>query len=517
MRRRLLLALAVTVLAAAGIWSALRVAGPATYTTALGDVQLDLQPAWPADRGVNLYVPLADWGLRARIVGAPVSVSAEPRRIDRDGLVKVVTAASPFLPALRAELAADLRSLALRAFLFALLGGLVGGAMAVLVWERLGVRGRRLLLAPVAGVGLAVACALVLTGWSAVTWQPDRLERPTYYASGRELQRLLDQADQLRRTGEQYANRVDVAIRSIAGLLKEGPHSGQTPGGTRIMLASDIHNNVFTLPVLRRFGQGRPTFLAGDFTINGSKLETGLLRGLDRLGKPVVAVSGNHDSPGLMRLLARRGLIVLTHRSGVRDIAGLSVAGFEDPLEFQGGAFPSGVRTALSFSDFPDGQERFQDAVASRWAWWRALPRRPEVLVLHQEGIAKALANLIWSADPTGPPLTILAGHTHVQRLDRYGPVTIVNGGTAGAGGLFGAGKDPVGFALLDLTAEGALEATDLVQQNPADGSAQARRVITERPDCDGRLVFCHDSPQLPDLPGTPIEAPVGPRGPGSR
>ena len=124
--------------------------------------------------------------------------------------------------------------------------------------------------------------------WSALSWTPERLERPTYFASGRELQRLLDQADTLRRTGEKYADRVDVALRSIAGLLDEGGAADEQPGGTRVMLASDIHNNVLTLPVLRRFGADHPTFLAGYFTINGSRVETGLLRGLNRLGKPAL-------------------------------------------------------------------------------------------------------------------------------------------------------------------------------------------------------------------------------------
>jgi predicted phosphodiesterase len=493
------------------------VAGPATYTTALGDVQLAVHPAWPGDRGVNLYVPLADWGLRARITGAPVAVAAEPRRIDRDGLVDIVTEGSPFLRPLRKELADDLRAAAIRAALVALAGGIAGGLLGILVWERLGVRGRRLLLAPAAGAGVALAFSLVLAGWSAASWEPERLERPTYYASGTELQRLLDQADTLRRTGQKYASRVDVAIRSIAGLLDEGPRQGTDPGGTRIMLASDIHNNVLTLPVLRRFGAQHPTILAGDFTINGSRLEAGLLRGLEHLGKPVVAVSGNHDSPGLMRRLGRRGIIVLDHRDGVREIAGLRMAGFEDPLAYVGRGFPSGVRTGLSFGDLPDGHERFQEAVEDRWAWWTRLPERPQVLVVHQEAIARALAGLIWNADPDGPAVTILAGHTHRQRLDRYGPVTVVNGGTAGAGGLFGTGRDPVGFALLDLTAHGTLEATDLVQQDPTDGSAQARRVITAEPDCDQRLVFCHAEPELPELPGAPITGPTGPRAPGER
>jgi hypothetical protein len=229
-----------------------------------------------------------------------------------------------------------------------------------------------------------------------------------------------------------------------------------------------------------------------------------------------------------MRRLATLGVTVLTHRGAVdprgrthgpavREIAGLTMAGFEDPLMYAGAAFPSGLRSALSFGDFADGHERFQLAVERRWGWWRNLPRRPRMLIVHQAAIARALANLIWSADPQGPPLMVLTGHTHRQRLDRYGPVTVVNGGSAGAGGLFGTGRDPVGFALLDVTARGALEATDLVQMQPVDGAAQARRVITARPDCDERLVFCHARPELPDLPGAPIAAPTGARGPGWR
>jgi predicted phosphodiesterase len=291
------------------------------------------------------------------------------------------------------------------------------------------------------------------------------------------------------------------------------------------VLASDIHNNLLTLPAVERFSRGHPVFLTGDFTINGSRMEAAFLRGLEDLGDPVVAVSGNHDSPGLMRQLARRGLTVLTHRGqlgadgqvrgpAVRSIAGLKVAAFEDPLQYRGGDFPDGVRAALSFGDFPDGHERFLDAVEERWRWWRELPERPQVLLVHQEAIGRALAHLIFSADPEGPPLAILAGHTHRQRLDRIGPVTVVNSGSAGAGGIFGAGRDDVGLALLDFTIPGALEAADLVRMDPLSAAASARRIITGRPDCDERVVFCAEEPELPDIPSVTVPGP--PSGPGS-
>jgi predicted phosphodiesterase len=242
--------------------------------------------------------------------------------------------------------------------------------------------------------------------------------------------------------------------------------------------------------------------LAGDFTINGSRLEARLVLGLSRLGNPVVAVSGNHDSAGLMNRLSRRGVRVLTHEGeldaegrpqgpAVRDVAGLRMAGFEDPLAYTGRGYPRGLRTALSFGDLPDGRARFEAAVAERWQWWQALPERPQVLVVHQEAIGRALGALIRDADPVGPPLVILVGHTHRQRLERLGPVTVVNSGSVGAGGVFGAGRDALGIARLELDPSGALEATDLVEMNPSTTAARARRVITARPDCDGKLVVC--------------------------
>ncbi len=232
------------------------------------------------------------------------------------------------------------------------------------------------------------------------------------------------------------------------------------------------------------------------------------------LGDPVVAVSGNHDSPGIMQTLARHGATVLDHDDGVQTIAGLKMAGFEDPLEFVGTRFPSGLRTGLSFGDIKNGHQRFLQAVEERWRWWQELPERPNVLILHQEAIGRALANMIWKEDPNGAPLAIFVAHTHVQRLDRYGPITTINSGTAGAGGLFGIGSQSVGLALLDFDKEtGALVATDLVRMTPSTSAARAQRVIIDTPDCDDQLVFCHDEPDLPEAPGTPTpdEAPPTP------
>jgi predicted phosphodiesterase len=507
-RRRAVLTLVVVVCALVGAWAAPRIVGPASYDTDVATLRFQLAVSEPSERGLSLFVPIANWGLRAPVVDAPVKVSVEPRAINRDGVARAVTGGGGAeIALLRQELDRALRKLLVRTALLMLAGALVGGGLAALAWYALGVRGRRLLIAPGAAVGLVAVLLGGLGAWSALTWDPARLERPDYFASGAELQRILDQAHALRAAGTKYSERVNSSIRSIAGLLDDrsnnaltgGPSAGATE---RVVLASDIHNNLLTLPTVRRFSSGHLTILDGDFTINGGKLEAPLAGRVANLGDPVVAVSGNHDSPGIMRALERRGVTVLEHTDGVRTIAGLKIAGFEDPLEFEGREFPTGIRTGLSFGDLPNGHQRYLRAVQERWEWWQQLPERPQVLVLHQESIGRALANLIWDADPEGAPLAILVGHTHVQRLDRYGPVTTVNSGTAGAGGVFGLGTQSVGLALMDFEREtGALAATDLVQMNPQNSAARAQRVITATPDCDDDLVFCHDEPNLPEAP----------------
>ena len=322
-----------------------------------------------------------------------------------------------------------------------------------------------------------------------------------YFASGEELDRLLEQADDLRRSGRRYSGQVNSALSAILALTDAD--SLPAAANRRAVLASDLHANSLALPVLRRYAEGLPLFMPGDFSVNGSRLEAGLLSGIETAGSPVVMTSGNHDSRALMRSFAGRGAVVLAHDGRLRangrvegppvvDIAGLRVAGFEDPLEYRGRGYPPTIRAGLSFTDFDDGDERFAQAADRYWAWWNELPERPEVLLLHQAALARELATRIEAADPAGAPLAILTGHTHSQRVDLIGPVTVVDSGSVGAGGPFGAGKDDIGLAVLHFSEDpGRLRTADVASIDPRDGSAQAQRVVIDRPECDEELVYC--------------------------
>ena len=376
-----------------------------------------------------------------------------------------------------------MRAAVARAAVWALVGGLLGGLLALLVWERLGVRGRELAFAPLVSAATVAVIICAAAVWGAVSYDSRRIEHPTYFAAGEELDRLLAQAGELRTSGRRYSGQVQSALGAILALA----NTDEIPAGPqqRAVLASDLHANSLALPVLRRYARGVPLFMPGDFSVNGARLESDLLRGIESAGDPVVMTSGNHDSDALMRSFARRGAIVLTHAGrvdgaggvaapAVRRIARLYVAGFEDPLAYRGRGYPAGVRATLSFTDLPDGEQRFAEAADRYWGWWNALPRRPDVLLIHQAALARDLAARIEEADPAGAPLAILTGHTHYQRVDLIGPVTVLDAGSVGAGGPFGAGKDDIGLGIL---AFGRSPARLVTARRRLDRSPQRRRV----------------------------------------
>jgi hypothetical protein len=211
---------------------------------------------------------------------------------------------------------------------------------------------------------------------------------------------------------------------------------------------------------------------------------------VSKVGGRMVAVSGNHDSRALMRALARRGVLVLTERgrlegSGritgppVRRVGGLLVAGASDPFEAQ----TSQPGRPLSFDALPDGDALREAAVARLTAWVQGLDPAPDVVLIHESSLATAVAQRLGSRTR---PLLLLAGHVHRQRIVRYGASVVVDAGTAGAGGIFGLGREAIGIARLHFDGTTA-DTVDMVSVEPLGGGATARRVPLTPDRCDGK------------------------------
>jgi predicted phosphodiesterase len=488
MRRRsttfVALLLACVASALAGSYLVVRAFSATTEPFALGTVRAS---AFPALRGrVDVYVPIVDWGVRASPYDAPVALQLRFRSLDREqarSALRSGAAARQRLDVIRQEVAEIGRHALIRGALLALVGGLGGGLLGGgLIGAALH---RRRWLAYGAAVGVfapAVFCVVVASTLRHVDYSA--FERPTFYAHGRELSRLLSFSKQLLTAKETYTRSYEEALAGLATLVA---YAGESPAPetatTAVFVASDLHANALVLPVLEEYAAGKTIFLVGDFTLLGTRPETRLVPSIGHVARQVVAVSGNHDSRPFMVDLVRAGVVVLTRdgrllSNGTADgdpvvqIAGLDVAGYDDPLERPGNDM-SRHRLELTDEQFAVEAERFV-------SWFDALPTRPDVVLVHQHGLAHTLLD---SLDERGaPPLLIFTGHDHKQHLERTDGHVLVDGGTLGAGGPFAIGVQPAGFAQVHFTKDHEPRAVDLIEVEPISGNARASRTTLTSP-----------------------------------
>ncbi len=305
-------------------------------TLSVGEVRLSVSPGHKG--ALDVYVPLVDWGARFEAIRLPVRLRVDVRTVDRASLQRLADGAELDVGDVRGEardaIASYLRMLVLVVSLCALALGLLA---AFAVRHRVGPRLRyTVAAAAITALGLAVALVVLL---------PPRgqIDTPQYYAYGADIPRALDAVSSVRRSGRALDQELDAQLVGLARLVTEPANRTPVEGAPRITIASDLHNNVISLPILERAAGDGPVFFAGDLSDRGSPLETALVAQVAEIGKPFVFVTGNHDSDRSAQELADDGAIVLTEfgrlkRGGgygpvINEIAGLRVAGYADPFQ----------------------------------------------------------------------------------------------------------------------------------------------------------------------------------------
>jgi hypothetical protein len=252
----LALILSCTALALGGLWLGLRLSTPGTYGSALGTASFQVKTS--EHGGLEVFIPLTDWGLRAHAFSAPIKLHVEPRVLNRQALVAAAQGNSALLTQTSKDLSRDGRLALERAARFLLLGTLIA---AVFGWALLRIyhcSNRRLLIAvPVCTmlIGLIVGGSVL---WRVgATWNTDALGHPTYYARGAELIQLLDAAEKAGKAKDSYASKVQGALSGFASLLTN-PDAGSVTGDRRALVVSDLHNNTLALSSLSYYAQGQP-------------------------------------------------------------------------------------------------------------------------------------------------------------------------------------------------------------------------------------------------------------------
>jgi predicted phosphodiesterase len=445
----------------------------------VGEIRMSIDPGHKG--ALDVYVPLVDWGARFEAIRAPLRLRVDLQTIDRTIAQQLAEGKSLDVRQVRTE-ARD----ALANYLRKLIALVVAAALLLGLLVAFAIRSRvpRLrwtsLLAIVTSLGIGAALVSLI---------PPRgeISDPQYYAHGPDIPRALEAVEAARRTSGVLDQELDAQLVGLARLVVAPGRRRSLSNQPVITVASDLHNNTVGLGVLERLSNGGPVFFVGDLTDRGSQLETKLAKRVARSGKPFVFVTGNHDSDYLSRTLAGEGAIVLTRTGRMREdgttdnrlvheIVGLRVAAYDDPYE---------RRSAEAFRDrydaVPDPVE-----VDKFTGWLTPLIGKVDLVMVHEPALIAGALQVLKDAPPDHP-IVFLVGHTHKAALARQPGVTVVNGGSIGAGGT-GNLTEPTSLSVarfvFTLAPSFQPLAADLVSIDPGTGSSSARR---ERLDPDGQ------------------------------
>lgn len=471
--RRALSIFFVVLATCAGSYLAL-VAYHQSTTLSVGEIRMSVSPG---HRGaLDVYVPLVDWGARFEAIQAPIRLRVDLQTVNRGVATGLAQGQSLDIEKVRIEAESALRTYLIRLFVLTVLAGAALGLLTAFAIRSRVPRLRWTSSATVV-VSIGIGVAMVLT-----IPPKGEISNPQYYAHGPDIPRALEAVAAAQRTPGALNQELDAQLVGLAQLVVEPGRRQSLSGQPTITVASDLHNNTVALSVLERAVGDGPLFFVGDLTDRGSPLETNLVRRVAHLGDPFVFVSGNHDSDYLSQELADEGAMVLTRRGRLKadgtfgpiinKAAGLRVAGYEDPFE---------RKLADSFADVyetpmpPAEQYEFVQ-------WLRPLIGKVDVVMVHESGLLGTALQVL-KDEPPQSPIVFLVGHTHKTALAKQPGVTVINGGSIGAGGTGNLGEStPLSLARFVFTTQPSFQplAADLVSIDPGTGNSSARREILE-------------------------------------
>ncbi|HEY6759348.1 MAG TPA: metallophosphoesterase family protein [Baekduia sp.] len=445
----------------------------------VGEIAIGVSPFHHG--ALDIYVPLVDWGARFGGVRLPARLTVEVRSVDRGAAETLARGHKLDVDNVRAEARDAIASSFKHLLLIALVAGVVLGGLVSAALKGIAPRS-----APRLRWGLltAGAASLATVAVVALLLPPrGRIAEPTYYAHGPDLPRALEALQSLQRSQTALDQELNGQLVGLARLVVAPGEQTPLQGRPRLVLASDLHNNVLALPTLQRATRGLPLIFDGDLTDKGTPLEASLVQRIAKMGAPTVVVGGNHDSDTLLKDLAADGAVVLTqfgrlradgsHGPVVVRVGGLRMAGYTDPfLRRAGQSYEDRFRVGETFA----AAEEFR-------RWFETVADKVDVVLVHEPQVAASVLEEL-RRNPPDHPIMILDGHTHHLFLQADPNLLEVNGGTIGAGGT-GNLNDRVDYTLAivtyRLTPTPLPLAVDQVTIDPGDGNASARRIRVDK------------------------------------
>jgi len=428
-RRALLDLVARIVLVVLLVVGVLGLPSEAGYRLTAGSVTFELRPSWPGGR---LLMPLGPAGeLSLRTHATPVDVVMTYRLPAETAALLSAGSLSEDLPLLEGGARAAFTRYLLGRIPWLLLIGAAAGLLVAGTWPR-----RRLVWGGLAGMAVALILGggVVLASLATLDRTPTTEYRglaakvPAMLPLLRALSTGGDRSDRLARLSDYFDG-----LAAVASQLTAEPRRPARVEVVRLLLASDIHDNVFGARAAARLaaGDGSPVdavLLAGDITDRGSAQEAQLFVSVfGPAGAPVLVVGGNHEDEPAMRVFDRAGYIILD--DSAYTISGVSTLGASDPV----------AHSARIESDVAG----LAAAGARLAAVWAGMRPRPQVVLVHDLRQAQETTA---AAQGEATDLVVAYGNDHVAGVGRRGGVVLVDAGTAGASGYEAIGSASPGM-----------------------------------------------------------------------
>jgi predicted phosphodiesterase len=409
----LLLRVALVLVVAGGVFE---LQAAASFQVPAGTVTFRVRPAWP---GGHLIVPLGPAGeLALRTHRTPVDIVMDYRLPAQTAAL--LGGGSEELPRLEGGARAALTRFLAGRVPWLLVVGVAAGLLVTGRWTR-----RRIVWGAAGGAAAALLLggAVVLASYATLDRSPSvrylglASRVPAMLPLLRALSTGGDQGDRLGRLQDFLDG-----LEAVATQLTMEPRRPARAEVVRLLLASDMHDNVFGARVAARLaaGGGEPVdavLLAGDITAAGTAEEARLfLRVFGDRPAPVVFVGGNHEDAPALRVFRGAGLQVL--RDSTATIGGVTVLGACDPVA-------DDPRVA---SDVP----ALIGAGMRLAAVWRVARPRPHVVLVHD---VRQAGDTIAAAKDDGAELLVAYGNDHVAGVSTDDRVVLVDAGTSGASG----------------------------------------------------------------------------------
>ncbi|MGE5581034.1 MAG: metallophosphoesterase family protein [Bacillota bacterium] len=317
----------------------------------------------------------------------------------------------------------------------------------------------------------SLSLILLLIGATILTYQPHAIERPQYQGVLAGAPWAMNLVTMSLDNIEVIGNNLKKISEGLPVLFKQAEeikNMGAMETDLRALHVSDLHNNPAAFDLIRQLvANFKIQFVidTGDLTDYGTALEAKIIDRIAGLNVPYVFIPGNHDSPLIIKRLAKTKGVILIIKKNLH-IYGLTIAGEPDPAAF---SYNSDLAPA---EDYSAAGKALAEKVAR-------LKEVPDIIAVHNRSLAEELIGKV--------PL-IIHGHDHAFRLTVDKNTVIDDAGTTGAAGIRGiTGKAvPYSASILywkkDRQGTMKLQAVDTIKINGMEGSLTIDRRTFGRP-----------------------------------